>query len=111
MKIIANRQVNSIRLNKLPDGDYALLIALGFTQIKHLNGQFAALDRTGKDVILYDDLSGAFNRVTNGAMNDGGQTVIDALEYSEDWESLLHQHPELQVSDSMYSIEEVLGLK
>ena len=111
MKIFANRQTSSIQLNRLPDGDYALLQALGFIELAHLNGQFAALDRTGKDVILYDDLSGAFNRVTNGAMHDGGQSVIDALEYSEDWMRLLHQHPELQVSESMYSIEEVLGIK
>ena len=111
MKITASRRFESTKLNQLPGDFLTLLQSIGFSPVPSASGTYGILDDTGKDVILYDENSGEFYRIKNGALQDNGETVCSYLNDADGWEVLLEDYPELSVDTQIYSLEEALGIE
>lgn len=111
MKITASRRFDSISLNKLPGDLVSLITMVGFAPIPNTLGAYAVLDDTGKDVIVYDDNSGEFYRIKNGALNDNGQTVCKYINDVDGWELLLEEIPSIDIEYDLPSLGEVLGFE
>ena len=110
MKIVAGNRFQARSLNQLP-GDYVSLLKLiGFVAIPSTSGAYGILDDEGKDVIIYDDNSGEFYRIKNGALDDNGETVCRYLNNTDGWEVLLQEHEEIYIDYNINSLEDALGI-
>lgn len=109
MKVLKQQAVTSSRYlnhyNRLSDSYQENLLKLGFVQTDY--SIYVALSSNGDDVIVYDVDAGTFTKFTNAALDDYGQSFIEASRDYDEYRAFIDEHG---CDEIPTTLEELLSL-